>query len=304
MDVMTEQINGIKGHWVDPHCHLDHHGDERIDLDWKNARQSGVTQFILGGTSPQNWPRHREVAQRYDGVYWTAGCHPVFAHEALYHPSSPEESQRQANSWFKQLEQTIKAQRSSTISSSRLVGIGEVGLDRAKRRESSIDLQLYLMRLQLNLARTTQLPVVLHVVRAHGLALNVLQDLGPLPAGGIVHAFSGSYEVAQAYLKLGLIPSIGAAALHPGSRKSRRMLTQMKLGEFLIETDAPDQPVMSPTSEDSEQAHYLLPHHSGRLTEIARQICDIRSNPHESVMMLLTTSSMRVRQMFNLPRNG
>ena len=82
----------------------------------------------------------------------------------------------------------------------RVVAIGEMGLDHGTTRDPvTRAAQRASFRAQLALARERDLPVVLHVVRAHGAALEVLQSDGVPCRGGLVHGFSGSLEVARGY---------------------------------------------------------------------------------------------------------
>jgi TatD DNase family protein len=81
------------------------------------------------------------------------------------------------------------------------------------------------------------LPIVLHVVHAHEVALERLgQVRGPLR--GLVHAFSGSYEIAQQYLRLGLKLSIGPGIARPGRFKQlKSALPRLGPSDWVLESD-------------------------------------------------------------------
>ncbi|MCA9545256.1 MAG: TatD family hydrolase, partial [Myxococcales bacterium] len=120
--------------------------------------------------------------------------------------------------------------------------VGEIGLDHRAPYAAHRAEQARAFREQLALARALDRPVVLHVVRAHGEVLAVLKGDGVPRAGGVVHAFSGSVEVMQAYLALGLHISLAGPVAHPRSRRLHAAAAAVPAHRLLVETDAPDQP--------------------------------------------------------------
>jgi TatD DNase family protein len=122
------------------------------------------------------------------------------------------------------------------------VGLGELGLDRGRRvAPDSLPRQQRAFRAQLAMARDHDLPAVLHLVRCHGAALEILQCDGLPSAGGMVHAFSGSAETARAYAALGLHVSFSTAIARPQSRRLRAACQAVPIELLLVETDSPDQ---------------------------------------------------------------
>src|SRR5690606_27032472 len=104
-----------------------------------------------------------------------------------------------------------------------------------------LEVQEQIMSGQLEVAQTLGLPVVLHVVGAHGLALDCLRRLGPFPAGGVLHAYSGSAQLVDAYAALGLSFAFGPAVCRVGARRREGALRRVPLSRLLLGTDAPDQ---------------------------------------------------------------
>ena len=78
-------------------------------------------------------------------------------------------------------------------------------------------------------------------MKAHPEALDILKKLAPYPAGGLVHSFTGSQEVAKDYLELGFLISVGAAATLQGFQTFKKTVTSLPPDRLAIETDAPDQ---------------------------------------------------------------
>ena len=170
----------------DAHCHLD---DSRLDATMEaevaRARAAGVRGFVVAGVDPAGWTRQEELARRIPGVVNAFGLHPWVLSE-----SSEEEIARALD----ELKRGFASGRFSGAAA-----VGEMGLDWA--REGSPEgraRQLDAFRRQLALAHAVGLPVVLHVVRAHAAAQEVVREEGLPAAGGMVHSFHASAELALA----------------------------------------------------------------------------------------------------------
>jgi TatD DNase family protein len=293
---------------VDAHCHLDSPPlCETLDETLGEARALGVTRWIIGGISPSRWATHRALSQRYEGAYWTAGYHPVSLAQELGGRSTTEHEEA-LDTLLTQLEEAWR-------SSSAPVGLGELGLDVRAVAKSTLGLQERFFRAQLDFARENDRPLVLHVVGAHGRTLELLRRDGVSEAGGIVHAFQGSLEVAREYLRLGLFPSLGGGITHPKRRKARATASALALGDFVLETDAPDQPLHHSAwskvhhSVWSEEDRQTPPAHTpARLIEVARSLATLRRGDEldppsllKEIQAILTASGRRAGSIFQLP---
>ena len=124
----------------------------------------------------------------------------------------------------------------------KLVGLGEVGLDRTVSKEASfVARQVRAMRAQLKIAKRLNYPVVLHIVRAHGLALEILKTTGVPDAGGVIHSFTGSAEMAREYQALGLFISFSTGILRNATSRWIAAANAVAPDRLLVETDSPDQ---------------------------------------------------------------
>lgn len=211
---------------IDAHCHLD---DPRmvseIDVLLSEARREGVLHFISAGYAPTRWEVQREIAERHPDVWITCGLHPWFV---------AENWDCDVQSWLDVLLSCVQAG-----SSERWIGLGELGLDRSlQQSERAWEMQCFCFREQLAIAREYDLPIVLHGVKAHNELLRFLKHDGVPQAGGIIHGFSGSRELAQHYTRLGLCLSIGGQVVH--SQKLQKAIESTDSSQILIETDAPD----------------------------------------------------------------
>ena len=207
----------------DAHCYL-HHLPAPAEPWLAAARQAGVRGLAVPCTHPDEAEAAWAIASRHPDVVWGVGLHPWRLQEG-------------------QLDADLRAL--TTAATRRRPGpatVGEVGLDFARARDARArDLQEDALAAQLDLADRLGLPVALHVVRAHGAMLNLLERRGAPAAGGLVHGFSAPVEVAKRYLALGLHLSVGPRVTHPASRKLRAVLPQLPLERLLVETDSPDQ---------------------------------------------------------------
>ncbi|MEZ4265877.1 MAG: TatD family hydrolase [Myxococcota bacterium] len=212
---------------IDAHCHLDAaEFDADRDAALERARAVGVRAFVLAGVDPEGWLRQSALARAHRDVYAGYGIHPWTAAAA---PDGATDD--------------LMAALGDALDSPHLerpVALGEMGLDRSPRvPKDSATRQETLFRAQLALARERELPVILHIVRAHGRALEILAADGLPRAAGQVHAYSGSAELVPRYVALGLSLSFGAAVTRPACARAARAVPPERL---LVETDAPDQP--------------------------------------------------------------
>ncbi len=220
---------------IDAHCHLGEPAfsasgagegaDARAERSdsvtaWLlDARARGVNGHVLAGVSPAQWDRARRLCAAHPGLWWTAGIHPAWAAGA------------------DDLENALLC-LGDVVGDSRPCAIGECGLD---KRFAEPERQRWALREQLALARQAELPVVLHIVGAHGEAIQLLTRDGLPRAGGLVHSFAGPPELAARYIALGLHLSVGASVVATGRRKARLGLRTIPTERLLVETDAPDQ---------------------------------------------------------------
>ena len=119
------------------------------------------------------------------------------------------------------------------------VAVGEIGLDGFVPGLDMVR-QEWFFAAQLKLAREFDLPVVLHIRRAQDLVLKHLRRAGV--RGGIAHAFNGSRQQADEFIRLGFKLGFGGAMTFAGSTRIRALARDLPLEALVLETDAPDIP--------------------------------------------------------------
>ncbi|MBK7842244.1 MAG: TatD family hydrolase [Bdellovibrionales bacterium] len=211
--------------WWDAHCHLSFLRDEQLatlfrHVDSHNPDLAG--HFIQGGYDPQDWKRQIEISKSYPSqLRLCFGLHPW----ALLQLDSASRQE----AWDQLLELSPQAHL-----------IGETGLDHFITQDPGVRAtQVDFFRRHLDLARTLNRPLVLHIVQAHQLAIELLNEQ-PLPSRpGIIHGFSASTEMAQEYISLGFLISIGPALLKKGFKQLKRTALNIKMEHLVIESDSP-----------------------------------------------------------------
>lgn len=213
----------------DAHCHF-----HRLPDPWQalfQARAAGVTGFALAGTDPASWEAEAALAQEHPDVVFSIGLHPWWVagvdDEAVDHGLA-ELDRRLAEGW----------PDPAGGDAVRPWAVGEIGLDRTDRVPPEARPRVErAFRAQLELARAHALPVVLHIVRHTGRALELLEAHGE-GWRGLVHGMSGSAEVVRRYQRLGLHLSFGPLIHAPHAHRAHEALRATKRSRLLVETDA------------------------------------------------------------------
>ncbi|OPX85150.1 MAG: putative deoxyribonuclease YcfH [Pelotomaculum sp. PtaB.Bin104] len=202
----------------DTHAHLDFE-DYDTDRDEMigRARAAGLIYIVNVGFELDSSRKAVQLAEKYDLIYAAVGVHP---HEAGNVPPD----------YLEQLE--------LLAGHPKVVALGEIGLDYFRDRSPRPE-QHKVFRGQLALARKLNLPVIIHDREAHGDIMDILQQEDPFSAGGVIHCYSGSWEMAQQCMKLGFYISIAGPVTFNKSNKLKDVATRLPLDRLLIETDSP-----------------------------------------------------------------
>jgi len=221
---------------IDAHVHLERL--QELDACLDRARSAGLKGFLVPSVGPETWPAQTDIAASHSDVRVAYGIHPWAA------------ARLSDNARLECLSSLRKQ-----VSQHRPVALGEMGLDHHSsfppHTHSSQEKSFVA---QLAMAHLFDLPIVLHVVRAHGRCLDILRDMGVPHSGGMVHSFSGSPEVAKRYVDLGLHISFSGNLTKPHHKKARIAATSVPLDRILVETDSPDQLPKGRMSEQNEPA--------------------------------------------------
>lgn len=204
---------------VDSHCHLDFPQlAEDLEAVIARARAAGVTRMVTICTKLRELPRVQAIAEAHEGVFFAAGTHPMsVADEPM----------------------VSVAELVALAAHPKMVGIGETGLDYHYTAESK-DVQQQSLRLHIEAARQTGLPLIIHARDADEDMARILTE--EHRAGSyscVMHCFSSGEGLAQAALDLGFYLSMSGIAAFPKSESLRAIFRAAPLERILLETDAP-----------------------------------------------------------------
>ena len=253
----------------DSHSHLDAaEFDEDRATVVSRAESAGVRQQLIPAVEHAGWPKLRAVCALAPGLYPAYGLHPMFlrAHEPAH--------LRALAVWVLQ---------------EKPVAIGECGLD-FLIDDLDPDTQRYYFREQLQIARTFDLPVIVHARRAVEEVIATIRNVGSLR--GVVHSYSGSAEQARQLFNLGFSLGIGGPVTYERARRLRSLVTTMPLQALLLETDSPDQPDALHRGQRNEPA---------RIVTVLETVAALRNMPVQELARATRQNAERLFGIRPLP---
>lgn len=202
----------------DTHAHLNVEAfDEDREEVIQRARAQGVSRIVNIGFNRETIPSSMALAEKYDFIYSAVGWHPQ---DAIDMKEGDLE-------WIESL-----------CAHPKVVAIGEIGLD-YYWDTSPKDVQQRVFREQIRLARRLKLPIIIHNRDAHQDVVTILKEEKAAEVGGIMHCFSGSWEIAKACLDMNFYISFGGPVTFKNAKQPKEVLAKVPLDRLLIETDCP-----------------------------------------------------------------
>jgi len=238
---------------------------------WDRAQRLGVDGAFVPGVSPAQWRRVARQLAGLPGLCWGVGLHPYHLEE-----STPAH-------WRQALDSLPQCYRQLGA-----CAVGECGLDArlAKRGGPDLEVQVGVLEAHLDIARLLGAPIVVHVVGAHGRMLQLLERRGPLPAGGILHSYSGSAELVPRYARLGFSFGFGGAVVSDRARRARDSVRRVEPQQLLLETDAPDQPIGGGGPGRRNEPAALL--------QVAETVASLRNIPLDALAESTRANALRL----------
>ena len=204
---------------IDTHAHID---GEEYDADRDEvvarAAAAGVGRIVNMGDTMESSARGAALTGKYEAVYAGVGLHPEEAY-----PMTAADDDR-LSGW---------------AALPKVIAIGEIGLDYYwEKDEEKRALQRSIFIRQLDLARQLHLPVCIHDREAHGDTLAILKKEGR-GVPGVVHCYSGSWEMAQELLKLGFFLGVDGPLTYKNAARLPEIVRKLPADRILVETDSP-----------------------------------------------------------------
>jgi len=237
---------------TDTHFHLDLTDD--IDNILKRAKEQGVSNFIISGCDLKGINEGLEIIKKYDDVYLTIGIHP-------------DEMSDFNDNTISYLEKLINE-------NSKIIGIGEIGLDYYHNKENKEE-QKRIFKKQLDLAKKLDLPVVIHTRDAFQDTYDILKEYD---LKGTIHCFSGSLEVANLFIKLGYLLGIGGVSTYKNTNL-KSVLENIDIKYIVFETDSPyltPEPIRTEINEPKN------------VSIICDNLCKVKNLRREDVVRITT----------------
>ncbi|GGE24976.1 TatD family hydrolase [Streptococcus himalayensis] len=202
----------------DTHTHLNVEEFEgRIEEELALAKEMGVTRMNVVGFDRPTIERALDLAERYEQVYATIGWHPT-----------------EAASYTDEVEQFLRER----LTHEKVIALGEIGLD-YHWMTASKEVQEQVFRRQIVLAKEVDLPFVVHTRDALEDTYAIIKSEGVGPRGGIMHSYSGSLEMAERFIELGMTISFSGVVTFKKALDIQEAALHLPLDKILVETDAP-----------------------------------------------------------------
>jgi TatD DNase family protein len=255
---------------VDSHCHLDHldlaEREGGLDAVLADARAQGITQFLSVAVDLATSEALVALTAQYSHVYSSVGVHPL-----------------------QKIDQPVPSvqQLVSLAQAEGVVAIGETGLDNFYsaetfqwQRESFIN--------HLLAAQQSCKPIIIHTRDARDETIALLRAY-PLNAGGVMHCFTETWEMAEAAIALGFYISFSGIVTFNSATDLREVVKKVPLERLLIETDSP----------------WLAPvPHRGKQNEpqYVREVAQCVADLHQiSLQALAEITTQNFHQLFKIP---
>ncbi|MFZ7132881.1 MAG: TatD family hydrolase [Eubacteriales bacterium] len=248
---------------IDTHAHLDEeqYNDVR-ELIIEEAQRQNVGLIINPGIDLASSMKSIDLAKEYSMIYSAVGVHP---HDV------------------KDLNMEDYIQVENLAKHLKVVGIGEIGLD-YYYEYSPKALQIMAFEKQIEIAEKMDLPIIIHSREAHQDTYNILKGHNGLE--GVMHSFSGSWEMAEKYLDLGFYISFSGSITFKNARKLPEVAEKVPLDRLVVETDSP---YLTPVPYRGKRNHPCY------VEYVVRKICEIRCC---SYAVLLNKIEKNVHDLF------
>ena len=281
--------------FVDTHCHLyDEAFDEDRSAAVQRALDAGVTTMLLPDIDSTSTPRLDALSTQ---AIKQSGNQAIFYRMAGLHPTSVKEDyeselQHVHDRLFDSGISPEIDQRSNSLNSNnsplKFIAVGEIGMDLYWDRTFEAQ-QREVLRTQLLWALDLDLPVCLHIRKAHNEVFALLRDINRPFWRGVMHCFGGSLQEAQRALEMGFHLGIGGVVTFKNATMAD-VAKAAPLDRLLLETDAPYLSPVPHRGQRNEPSYIPI---------IAQRIADLRGISLDEVAAVTTANArslFRIRQ--------
>lgn len=253
---------------IDTHCHLTFEElQSDIDAVLKRSVDAGVTGWVTIGTDTEHNKKAAKLAHCYDNMYAAVGIHPHYAKDTTA--------------------EDIEV-LGELIAGGKIVAVGETGLD-FHYNLSPAQQQKDLFIKHLEIAKRTNLPVVIHSRNAFDETVSVLDEFGSGIEKVVFHCFGGDVAQAKAIIDKGYYISFTGVVTFKSADIARSVLRNIAAERIMLETDCP---YMSPIPMRKQKIN-----EPALMVHTAKFIAEIKGIDFDSFAELTTKTS---KDFFNL----
>ena len=250
----------MENYLIDTHAHIDM--IENTEEAILNATNNGVKKIIVPCAYPKDIEKIYNIATKYENVYGLLGVHPS-----------------EAKDWDDNLIDKIK----NLAKSSKIVGIGEIGLDYYWDKSFN-EIQQDVFIKQIKLANELNLPICVHDREAHKDSFDILKEYNK-GSDVIMHCFSGSVEFARECIKEGWYLALGGVVTFKNAIKMKEVAIDIPLGKLLLETDTPYLTPVPYRGKENQPAYVKY---------VAEEIAQLRNMTFEEIATITTQNAERI----------
>lgn len=248
--------------FIDTHCHIYREYYDDLDMIVDKIKKANIKKIINNGCDIQSNKEVLSSVLKYDIMYGAIGIHP-------------ENVDKYTEEDLNFIVEHIKDKK--------IVAIGEIGLDYYWVKDNK-EKQIDLFRKQLAIAEEFNVPVIIHSRDATLDTINILKEY---KVKGVIHSFSGSYETACIYIKMGFLLGINGVITFKNCNL-KEVLKKIDLSNIVLETDSPYLTPVPFRGEKNDSSH---------INDIALFICDLKN---VSMSSLAQATNANVRKCFDI----
>ncbi|MGI6071863.1 MAG: TatD family hydrolase [Lachnospiraceae bacterium] len=251
----------------DSHAHYD---DSAFDKDrdrlLAGLSSNGVGYVMNVAANLRSIPKITALTKKYNFIYGSAGVHPSYVKELN-------------NNNFTEIEEALDHPK--------ILAVGEIGLD---YHYDNLDksCQKKWFAAQIDLAKRTGLPLILHSRDAAKDTLDIITAENAGAAGGVMHCFAYGKEMARSYLDQGFYIGVGGVVTFKNARKLKEVVEYMPLERILLETDCP---YLAPTPFRGKRNDSTL------LSYVVEAVAEIKKISKEEVINVTTANALTMYRL-------
>ena len=247
----------------DTHAHMDDHAFDADRMELLSALPGqGVGLVLNPGCSLESSRNVDKLTREYAYIYGAVGSHPDVADEVN--------------------EAVLDEYRTLCKQNPKIKAIGEIGLD-YHYEDIPREIQKQAFRMQMELARELNLPVIVHERDAHEDGMKIVEEFPDVT--GVFHCYSGSAEMAKWLVARGWYIGFTGVLTFKNARKAVEVASQLPLDRIVLETDCP---YMSPEPFRGKR------NDPGKLYRMAERLAELRQLPLEEIHRITLENGKRL----------